>query len=892
MTKRIISLFIILALTVSLFVFSVPASAQTLPAVSVTDEDIALSTKLETLGVITNEFDIGGYATRGQMASIVARYIMASDSSTKCFADVTEDSPYFGAVGALYNMGIISGDGSGNYNPDEYVTYDQAIVYIINAIGHKPFALREGGYPTGYYRVALGHGMLSDLSMKKGTDKASIADIYKLLDKGLTAATLETVYYGDGRISYTLSDSETFLYAMYKVRKFRGTVTATETTRLTSTTSNVGEGQIEIDGKKYSASGYENQNLLGRTVDFYISTRESDVILYIEETPGFNKTFRIDAEDIISGKTTSQKIYYKDEENDEDHINLKTTADIIYNDQCTYGELEFLLPAAGYVEALDNNRDGVYDVLFIYNYKNIVVGTIDSYNDTVTDKLTGEKYNLASSSRRTTVIRFINQTRKIGLESIKPGDVLSIAESKLEPKVINIYVSREVVSGMLEGIDEDKYYISGNWYKKSADCKDSLELGITGDFYLDMNSDIVYFEQGSQGGDSKLAVMAALGHETKGRKHKITVRLYTEDEEFIEADLAEKVKINDKRKDLTKDEEVTFVLDAIGTKSGEEYTVNSAYVVKYKLNSDGLVSYLDLGGIGGPGALNTIVSAGSEMLVRPNYIMVHDGTRTRYNTAGKIFYAPKDGNLDKLDEYGIFKEFKTNHYYDNNPDLNYTDLESYAVYTFDESVIPLADVMLFRGMGAQGVVGAKSNISVVTKTTTAVNADGETAVKIYFGQTGFITASQITWTKNGSKPEKVTISSIASQLTPGTAIQYATNNKGEIAAIKAIADFDGKDLIPTFKNKDTFIQDSYDGDSDERNIIVGKVLLNDPKTNLLTFEAGGKEYLLYTSGTNVSIYRNGEKILTDADIAELVTGDIFVCRTETYYVAKDMVVYR
>ncbi len=898
--KRILSLFIILALTVSMFVFSVPVSAESLPAVSVTDEDIALSTKLETLGVITNEFDIGGYATRGQMASIAAHYTKAAPSNTKCFADVTEDNPYFGAIGALYNMGIITGDGSGNYNPDDYVTYDQALVYIINAVGHKPFAVREGGYPTGYYRVALKHGMLSDLSMNKGTDPATVADIYKMIDNSLTAAKVVTSYYGDGRINYELSETETFLAETYKIRKFRGIVTGTETTRLTSAVSNVGADQIEIDGTKYSVSGYGDVNLLGRTVHFYLHTEETDEILYIEEAPKYNKIFRIDAEDIVRDKTTSTRIYYKDENKDEDHIDFKPSVDVIYNDQCyaSYGVLSAILPTTGYVEALDNNRDGEYDVLFIYDYISIVVGTIDTYNEVVTDKLTGDEYSLASDRNQTTAIRFINQTRKIGFESLKIGDVLSIAESKLSPKVMNVYVSREVISGQIEGMEsDDKYFIAGDWYEAKEDYEgETLEVGITGDFYLDMNSDIVYFEQGAAESDTKLAVMSAVGYERKGRTHKITVRLFTEDEKFIEVDLSENVRIDGDKKDLTVRDEAIEVAETI-SQSAEPYTLDRAYVVMYKLNDEGLVSYLDLGGIGGPGALNTIVSAGGELLVRPNYILVHNGTRTRYNTAGKIFYAPEDGHLDEFDRYGIYKDFKINHYYDNNPALNYTDLESYAVYTFDESAIPLADVMLFRGMGAQGVVSANSNISVVTKVTTAVNADEDSTIKIYFDETGFIAASEVTWTKNNVTDE-VSASSIASQLTPGTAIQYAMNNKGEIAAIKVVADYSVNDddgtvnLVPAFKDSETFIQDSYDNDADERNIIVGTVVEADPKTNLVIFEAAGEEYLLYTSGTNVSIYRNAEKILTDSSASELVTGDIFVCRTELYYVAKDMVVYR
>ena len=893
--KKITSLFIILALMVSMLALCIPAAAES--ALKVTDEDISRSTKLETLGVITNEFELSGYATRGEMAEIIKDFVSVPESNTKSFKDVLPEHPYYGAIGALYNLGVITGDEKGNFNPDDYVTYDEALVYIINAIGHKPFATREGGYPTGYHRVAIKHDMLSDISMQKGTDKATVADIYKMLEKALTAATVETSYYGDDSITYNLSTTETFLSTTYKIRKFRGIVTGTEATGLTTAVTNVKAEQIEIDGKIYDISGYGDSNLLGRSVEFYLNTEESDVILYIEETPKYNETVKIDAEDILTAKTTATRIYYTDDADKEYHIDFKSTIDVIYNEQCysSYGVLSSILPANGYVEALDNNRDGSFDVLFIYDYVSIVIGTVDSYNETVTDKLTGTEYNLSEDNGQNVAIRFINQTRKINFESIKVGDVLSIAESKVAPKVINVYVSRELITGKIEGYESNRgYLIDGNWYELVANYASTpLTMGVSGDFYLDMNNEIVNYEQGAADADAKLAVMAGLDYKLSVIENKITVKLFTEDEEFIEADLKENVKINGARRDLTKDADVTTVLGSIGTLSNGDYIVNSAYVVVYKLDDEGKISYLDLGGIGGPGTLNTIVSAGTSMLVRPNYIIVYDGTRSRYNTGGKIFYAPADGNLSEVKEYGIYKDFKTNHYYQTAPTI-YTALDSYAVYSFNEGVIPTADVMLFRNVGAQGVVAGNSNVAVITDTATAIDSEEQSTVKVYFGQQSFTVKSELTFAKNGTT-NRVAVASISSQLTPGTAVQYAVDNKGEIASIKVIADYNETTdvLTPAFKDASTFIQDSYDGDQDEKNIIVGTVVENDSKTNQLIFTTNGTDrYLLYTSGTNVSIYRSARKIVTESTLSDLVPGDKFVCRTELYYVPKDMIVYR
>ena len=217
--------------------------------------------RLQTVGVITNEFDLSKYVTRGEMASIATTYAkIPASTSTQAFKDVAPEHPFYHQIGALYNMGVVTGDENGNFHPDAYVTYDEALVYIINAIGHKPFAVREGGYPTGYHRIAIKHGMLENLSMNKGTDKATLGDIYRMLDEGLTAATVIETYYGNGDATYTLSTTETFLSSIYNINLYRGIVTAVQGTSLDSLDPKLGKDQIRINGKLYELGGYPEFN--------------------------------------------------------------------------------------------------------------------------------------------------------------------------------------------------------------------------------------------------------------------------------------------------------------------------------------------------------------------------------------------------------------------------------------------------------------------------------------------------------------------------------------------------------------------------------------------------------------------------------------------------------
>ena len=328
--KKLIALLVVVAT-----VFTVSVFAQEEVVKQITTEDFLLIEKLEAIGAIENNLDAAECVTRENMAEIIAYFIKLSvansDAKTSPFYDVSPKSESYGAIKALYDLGVISGDGNLNFYPQKYVTYDEAVVFIINAIGHKIFAEREGGYPTGYHRVAIKHNMLKNLSVKKGTDNVTLTDVYRMLDAAMGAAMVETTYYGGGNVHYTFSDTETFLSDVYGIRKYRGIVTGNENTRLTNGYTTLSDEQIEIDGVIYDTPGYTYSYFLGYCVDYYLKINSSSdaELVYVEETEKRNEKIRIGAEDINISKTTSDRIYYSDDIDKEYHIDILLGFDAI-----------------------------------------------------------------------------------------------------------------------------------------------------------------------------------------------------------------------------------------------------------------------------------------------------------------------------------------------------------------------------------------------------------------------------------------------------------------------------------------------------------------------------------------------------------------------------------
>ena len=899
--KVLTALAVVFAMIASMFSFCMTVSAESeVSDYVVTDEDIELGVKLETLGVITNEFDLSGYVTRGEMAGIAAAYgVIPASTGKQVFADVPAEHPYYGVIGALYNMGVITGDGSGNFYPDDYVTYDEALVYIINVIGHKPFAMREGGYPTGYHRIAVKHGMLKDLTMNKGTDYALVVDIYKMLDSCLTAATVVTSYYGDDDVSYTLSENESFINATYKIKKYKGIVTGIASTGLESAKSNVGYNQIEINGKVYDLKGYGNYNLLGYHVDFYIKSDDTDEIVYLEKSPKMNETVKVDAEDLLKEKTTVTRVYYEDEEDDEHHIDFDIELYVVYNNQSydEYGVLRNALPDNGYIEALDNNGDGVYDVLFVYEYRNVVVGSVDSYYESVISK-SGEKIDLSANNEQVDIF-FAGQTNKLTIDSIQTDDLITITESRKSPKVITVYISRNPVSGKIEGYDSHLGYLIGDeWYKAAPDyAGEVLELGLEGTFYLDINGKIGNYDRATTE-RPVAAVMSGLEYEIGNISKKITVRLFTEKSTFLHAELADKVKINGQRYDI--DKEATSVLSALATDvSGGGYSVNSAYIVNYTLTDDGKIASIDKGGIGGPGRLNVIAEKCTYMAVRTYYMIRYtnsEGTaeRLRYdNSNGLVFGVPSDGNLENLDEYCVTSISQDKQY--GSTAGEYVD--SFDLYSYKNTEYAMVDVILLRSVAKpENVVGLGHGLDVITDVSAVTNNEGTETYKIYLSRGNYILTPELNVTVDGTT-SRVASTSIIDRLRPGVAVQYTRNSDDEISALRITAAYDHDEgtITPSFADANTYIERDFDAPENARNFMVGTVVGYDPVSSQLRFTTGGEdttEYVLYLRSETIMVYRGENETASLGNRTDIAPGDKFATHVESFYVPAEIILFK
>ncbi|MBO5734317.1 MAG: S-layer homology domain-containing protein, partial [Clostridia bacterium] len=138
---------------------------------------------------------------RSEMVTFICRAMgeedIANGAAGANFTDVAANHWAAGYIAWGVNRGIINGMGDGTFAPDAPVKYQDAVVMIMRALGYDRIAQRaeNGGYPTGYLKVASQRGVLTGAGYDS-TKAATREIIAQLINNALTAPIVEVSTYG------------------------------------------------------------------------------------------------------------------------------------------------------------------------------------------------------------------------------------------------------------------------------------------------------------------------------------------------------------------------------------------------------------------------------------------------------------------------------------------------------------------------------------------------------------------------------------------------------------------------------------------------------------------------------------------------------------------------
>jgi len=229
--KKVVSVIVTVAMLISSFA-ALSVSAAEYGDVTESNSHYKAIKVLSGLGIVKGD-DEGNFnptsdIKRSEMVALICREMgqeaaaLASGGST--FDDVAANHWAAGYISWGVASNIINGVGDNKFDPDASVKFQDAVVMILRALGYERIALRpeNGGYPTGYMKVASQRGVLANASNFDGGKAATREIVAQVIYNSLTTPLVDVSYYAD-----KAEDDEYFVYDGKNGKELRTVLTYT-----------------------------------------------------------------------------------------------------------------------------------------------------------------------------------------------------------------------------------------------------------------------------------------------------------------------------------------------------------------------------------------------------------------------------------------------------------------------------------------------------------------------------------------------------------------------------------------------------------------------------------------------------------------------------------------
>lgn len=156
---------VIFVSTLVLSLLTCPAfAASSFPDVDEDAEYAEAVAYVSEIGIMVGDeqgnFNPNKTVTRAEMATIICRLLNDAENlkTSADFSDVPTTHWANKYISKAAELGIVNGDGTGNFGPSDTITYEDTLTMIVRAMGLVEIAEKNGGYPDGYLFVADDYG--------------------------------------------------------------------------------------------------------------------------------------------------------------------------------------------------------------------------------------------------------------------------------------------------------------------------------------------------------------------------------------------------------------------------------------------------------------------------------------------------------------------------------------------------------------------------------------------------------------------------------------------------------------------------------------------------------------------------------------------------------------
>ncbi len=540
---------------------------------------------LQSLGVFdVAPSDMQREVTRGELADIIARFlskdgVVSFDETELSFTDVTAEHEYYDGICTLYNLNLI--DHAEVFRPDDVAKTAEGVKILVDALGYKNIAISSGGYAEAYLNIGAQAGLVNKIE----NSLLTIGDVYQLLSNASNAQTVR--YNGTG---FEFTPNETLISKYRGVRRIRAKITANYLAdfELFGGESSLGENQIKAGGYVfYDPSSYA-VDLLGIECYVYYDAETMDV-KFAEPVRKVNY-LKITAAEIQEAHDY-QLVYTPQSQFDAEKANLDSSAvKVLINGEYTplYDKTAFEI-TDGYIELYDNESDGDFDVVYVWNPQVYVVDSVTPERIIFKNGATydGKQYIVPDEN----VMMYIDGNKAI-ISDFVQWDILNIYYMpSIKKTKIECIFNR--VSGTLSGYSGDDVVIDGTVYDvhpNSLFDRSNFELGKSVDAYLDISGRVYAMASISTGVDGYITgYITKILFDPNEDTTNANLKIFNELEEWKVYTTAEKVRVynaNYKTGKLTK---TPAELKQELTSTGDDVD-SVCQIVKFTVNDDGLIN--------------------------------------------------------------------------------------------------------------------------------------------------------------------------------------------------------------------------------------------------------------------------------------------------------------
>lgn len=542
---------------------------------------------LNRIGILPENFLYAGdsYITKVDFLILTLRMLGIDDSLLKkpdrqIFWDISIESEYAPYVQTAYEMQIITGDEDGTFSPESKLDVSTAYAIITRALGGEIFAKDNGGYPAGYLTFA--HRFLDEIKVAFNNNHSITFDESLLII--YNALNAEYRMKLDG--SFVASTGETLLNSEYKINTIYGVVEANSVVSIYGE-SVLSAGWIMIDGHKFKTDEIFEHNFIGHKVKaFYRKNDEQNMVVYMHKFGA--KEITLDLQDVCSYKPT--ELTYLNDLGKSKVVKVASNAKTICNNEKITITDEYIIPTNGEISLIDNDSDGKYDVVIIFNYELAVVNMVDQNNSSIYSFNNFKSINEIKDYDNIIIEDIYGEPKT--LSDIKKYDVLEIYESK-NKNFIKIIINTSVINFTVKSIQTESrqsgnYDVledeNGNVYEtipnfSSYNNGKILKPGVSYQFVTDKHNRIIMVVAETQ--------EYYLGYVTGAMKDGvfdsyIKIKVFSEKNQFEILETDSKVK-------LVNNDSLISLDDLL-------YILNTNQIIRYKINSKGKVSAIEIAG--------------------------------------------------------------------------------------------------------------------------------------------------------------------------------------------------------------------------------------------------------------------------------------------------------